>query len=223
MKFSFNILKFDAITNVEICDELKDFCVTPELNHIAPLARRRLSKCAKFSAHLLKEIDTNSVASVFSSRDGEINRCFSLLDDVAKNEPISPTSFSLSVHNATLAQIAIFSSNNSEISAISSNLSLENGLLNGYLKLEDGFEKVAVISYFEGVDNQIAKKTNLAYAVLVVIEKGSQICLEATPNTHESLAKNSDIVFLKNMLSAKKSWSVSDEVLTWRWCVEAAV
>jgi hypothetical protein len=67
------------------------------------MLRRRagfLSKMALEVAYqcLGEQID---VPTVFCSRHGEAARSVDLLLDLAKGEPLSPTSFGLSVHNAT--------------------------------------------------------------------------------------------------------------------------
>ena len=106
-KIYFNISKFDAIidTNADL-GELEIYKKSPDLSHIAPIERRRLSKGARLCISLLRECEGLPV--VFSSTRGEINRSFSLQGSIAKLEPLSPASFCVSVHNAIVAQNAIF-------------------------------------------------------------------------------------------------------------------
>ena len=223
-KVYFNISKFDAIIDTDSnLGELEIYKKSPDLTHIAPIERRRLSKGARFCISLLKECDEMPV--IFSSKHGEINRCFSLQSSLATLEPLSPASFCISVHNAIVAQNAIFAKNRAEISAISTNLSLENGILNAVTKFDE-FDKIAIISYFESINNELMNENDLIYAILVVVEKGKNFSIEISPNNEPNLAnltKNSDFEFLLNLKNQKKSWVTKEQDLSWKWVDETAI
>lgn len=223
-KVYFNISKFDAIIDTDSnLGELEIYKKSPDLTHIAPIERRRLSKGARFCISLLKECDEMPV--IFSSKHGEINRCFSLQSSLARLEPLSPASFCISVHNAIVAQNAIFAKNRAEISAISTNLSLENGILNAVTKFDE-FDKIAIISYFESINNELMNENDLIYAILVVVEKGKNFSIEISPNNEPNLAnltKNSDFEFLLNLKNYKKSWVTKEQDLSWKWVDETAI
>lgn len=223
-KVYFNISKFDAIIDTDSnLGELEIYKKSLDLTHIAPIERRRLSKGARFCISLLKECDEMPV--IFSSKHGEINRCFSLQSSLAKLEPLSPASFCISVHNAIVAQNAIFAKNRAEISAISTNLSLENGILNAVTKFDE-FDKIAIISYFESINNELMNENDLIYAILVVVEKGKNFSIEISPNNEPNLAnltKNSDFEFLLNLKNHKKSWVTKEQDLSWKWVDETAI
>ncbi|MDA3081210.1 MULTISPECIES: beta-ketoacyl synthase chain length factor [unclassified Campylobacter] len=223
-KVYFNISKFDAIIDTgSNLSELEIYKKSPDLTHITPIERRRLSKGARFCISLLKECDEMPV--IFSSKHGEINRCFSLQSSLARLEPLSPASFCISVHNAIVAQNAIFAKNRAEISAVSANLSLENGILNAVTKFDE-FDKIAIISYFESINNELMNENNLIYAILVVVEKGKNFSIKISPNNEPNLAnltKNSDFEFLLNLKNHKKSWVTKEQDLSWKWCNETAI
>ena len=223
-KVYFNISKFDAIIDTDSnLGELEIYKKSPDLTHIAPIERRRLSKGARFCISLLKECDEMPV--IFSSKHGEINRCFSLQSSIATLEPLSPASFCISVHNAIVAQNAIFAKNRAEISAVSANLSLENGILNAVAKFDE-FDKIAIISYFESINNELMNAGDLIYAILVVVEKGKNFSIEISPNNEPNLAnltKNSDFEFLLNLKNHKKSWVTKEQDLIWKWVDETAI
>jgi hypothetical protein len=56
---------------------------------------------------------------VYVSRHGDLSRTLGLLEDVAKGEPLSPTAFSLSVHNATSGLFSIHQGLTKNVTAIS--------------------------------------------------------------------------------------------------------
>ena len=153
MPSKFKIARFDAIIagDAEL-GALNAFKRESEISHVPPIERRRLSKGAKMCVSLLRAAE--GLPIVFASRLGENNRCFSMLDTIARAEPLSPAAFCVSVHNAIPAQNAIFTGNRGEISAISATLALENGVALAVSRLEE-CEKIAVLSYFEDMNNEI--------------------------------------------------------------------
>ena len=53
------------------------------------------------------QAETAGVPLVFASRHGDVQRSFELLEQMARDEPMSPTHFGLSTHNAVIAQYSI--------------------------------------------------------------------------------------------------------------------
>jgi hypothetical protein len=73
------------------------------LSAMAPLLRRRagfLNRMALEVAYRCLGND-HDVPTIFASRHGEASRSVDLLLDLVSGQPLSPTSFGLSVHNAT--------------------------------------------------------------------------------------------------------------------------
>ena len=92
------------------------------LKQIPPLLRRRfntLGKCA-VSAILKLMKEGESIPSVFASRHGDTALTLSLLEDMGRDEPMSPTGFSLAVHNAVSGLYSIAREDTSAVTAIAS-------------------------------------------------------------------------------------------------------
>lgn len=90
------------------------------LKQIPPILRRRFSslgKCAVGAALPLLQ-EGESIGSVFASRHGDTALTFSLLEEMGKDEPMSPTGFSLAVHNAVSGLFSIARNDTSEVTAI---------------------------------------------------------------------------------------------------------
>lgn len=90
------------------------------LKSISPMIRRRfrtLGKYAVGSALPLLE-DNEAIPSIFSSRHGDTPLSMSLLEDIGRGEPVSPTAFSLAVHNAVSGLFSIARKDTSEITSI---------------------------------------------------------------------------------------------------------
>ncbi|MFA7555562.1 MAG: beta-ketoacyl synthase chain length factor [Spongiibacteraceae bacterium] len=96
----------------------------PELKFIAPMLRRRFSRLSRMALQVSYDClqERNDVRTIFCSRHGEIHRTKALLDDLVKQEPISPMGFSLSVHNTASGLYSIASNNHAPSSAIAAGL-----------------------------------------------------------------------------------------------------
>lgn len=80
----------------------------PDTSFLPAMQRRRLSslsKAAMATAHPL--LRGRDIPVLCCSVHGEACRTYALLQDVAAGEPLSPTAFGLSVHNAIVGQLSI--------------------------------------------------------------------------------------------------------------------
>lgn len=89
---------------------------------IPPLLRRRfntLGKCA-MAAVLQLLNDGDYMPSVFASRHGDTALTLSLLEGIGRDEDMSPTNFSLAVHNAVSGLYTMARKDTSAVTAIAS-------------------------------------------------------------------------------------------------------
>lgn len=93
----------------------------PDVSVIPAMLRRRLSPLGRVALSVIMPLAQTHGAMplVYISRHGDLNRTLGLLEDMAKSEPLSPTAFSLSVHNATAGLFSIQQGLTSNITAIS--------------------------------------------------------------------------------------------------------
>lgn len=93
----------------------------PDVGFIEPMLRRRLSNLAKMSLRVAQECTAGipNVRFVFSSRHGDLTRTASMLNDLAEGELLSPTTFSLSVLNASSGLFSILRGDTTPSTAIS--------------------------------------------------------------------------------------------------------
>ncbi len=90
------------------------------LKEIPPLLRRRFStpgKCALGAALPILE-DGEMIPSIFASRHGDSALTLSLLSAIGRNDTMSPTGFSLAVHNAVSGLFSIARKDTSEVTTI---------------------------------------------------------------------------------------------------------
>jgi len=91
----------------------------PVVGFVEPLQRRRLSRLARGFFHCAKRVSpVGDVRLVFASRHGEAERTLAILQDLAAQAEVSPTLFSMSVHNAVPGLWSILEGNRAPISAV---------------------------------------------------------------------------------------------------------
>ncbi|MFI4967093.1 MAG: beta-ketoacyl synthase chain length factor [Gammaproteobacteria bacterium] len=124
-----------------------DPAAQPDVSYLPSLLRRRLDHSGRMAMTTAWPCAAGleSVPSVFASRHGVLERTVELLTNLARVEPLSPTSFSLSVHNSSLGLFSIARSDRAAATAIAAGAdSLGLALLEGALQIADGAERVLV-------------------------------------------------------------------------------
>jgi hypothetical protein len=123
---------------------------TPSVQPMPSMLRRRagfLSKMALEVAYQCLGTKTN-VPTVFSSRHGEASRSADLLLDLARGVPLSPTSFSLSVHNATGGLFSIARSDRAANIALAGGTStVEDAVIEACGLMAEGEPAVLLVVY----------------------------------------------------------------------------
>jgi hypothetical protein len=112
------------------------------------MQRRRLSRLARmaFSVGWPLAEGLERLPLVFVSRHGETPRTFDILSDLANDEPLSPTQFSLSVHNAVIGLWSILRGETSEMTALAcAGDGLEHGVVEAAALLEEGAPAVLLV------------------------------------------------------------------------------
>jgi len=122
----------------------------PKLAFVPPMQRRRLSPFAKialYAAQHASETVDEELPMIFSSRHGDLRKTSDLLGELALDNELSPTAFSLSVHNAVAGLYSILTNNKSAINAMAAGQdSLFMALVDAYARLKSGIcNKVLLI------------------------------------------------------------------------------
>ena len=98
----------------------------PTVSFFPPMYRRRLSRLGKMAVYVAHQCDTDTTGShqlVFASRYGEQQRTAKILDGLNQGEPVSPTAFSLSVHNAVAGLYSMVKQDRSPTTSLSAGTS----------------------------------------------------------------------------------------------------
>jgi hypothetical protein len=125
------------------------------IREFPPLLARRASRSGR--AGLRAALDctlglAGSVITVFASRHGEVHRSVELLEALARSEPLSPTTFSLSVHNAAAGLFSIGRADRAASTSVAAGSdSLPMAVLEACGVLEEGASRVLVVAHDEPV------------------------------------------------------------------------
>ncbi|CUU70357.1 beta-ketoacyl synthase chain length factor [Campylobacter hyointestinalis] len=131
-------MKFD-IAEFGFCKDKNEI----NLDKVLPINRRKMSNAAKFIYTSISGFGNLDCPIVFATNFGEIDRCIGLLSELSLSGLVSPTSFSLSVLNASVASVAIQKQIHAPIFAISSSAPVEMATISAASKLNQ-FDKFAL-------------------------------------------------------------------------------
>ncbi len=155
--------------------------INPELSadvaFLPAMQRRRLSPLARAAFHVIEKVMENAelCPSIFCSTYGETQRTYGILSDIAHQQEISPTAFSLSVHNAISGQFTIFFNNTHPTSAMAPS---ENDYLTAFAdalgQLDEQAKSVLLVFYEEALPEfyqPYARSTDYPCAMALRISK----------------------------------------------------
>lgn len=201
----------------------KTECV-PDVSFIAPLMRRRLSLLSRMTLRVAQDCahDRPTARMVFASRHGEINRTTALLDELAREEALSPTAFSTSVLNAGAGQFSILNANTAAATAISAaDESFGYGLLEACAQLASHPESPVLFIYADESLPQLYQNADSsshpAHALGLLLETGAAmqiLCSRSTADLPASEEPQS-LAFLRCVESGKSHWLQDGSC--WKW------
>ncbi|MEL1264370.1 beta-ketoacyl synthase chain length factor [Pseudoxanthomonas putridarboris] len=123
----------------------------PALPEVPPMQRRRIERLGRMAiqtAWWCQQAQADSVPLVFASRHGDVARSMELLDALANGQPLSPTTFGLSVHNAIAALYSIIRGQHGNYLAIAGGkATAETACVEAAGLLADGAGEVLLVVY----------------------------------------------------------------------------
>jgi hypothetical protein len=164
----------------------------PDVSFLPAMQRRRLSRMARmaFSVGWPLAEGHEQLPLVFISRHGETPRIFDILSDLAADQPLSPTQFSLSVHNAIIGLWSILRGETSEMTALgAAGDGLEHGMLEAAALLAEGAPAVLLVVTEEQPPEAYASWIDdvpFPYAVGLLLTPGNDWQLSLTSAIGES-------------------------------------
>jgi hypothetical protein len=161
---------------------------------------------------------------VYASQHGETTRGFDLLQCLARDEPLSPTSFSLSVHNAIAGMWSILRKETTESAALSvEGDGLESAIAEACLLLRAGHAQVMVVLAEEKPPQEYTPwigDVPFSYALALVVAQGRQFHLHcAAPGTavQEDTELPHPLSLLRHLLLRSQAWQHPHRRRHWHW------
>ncbi|MDN4051883.1 beta-ketoacyl synthase chain length factor [Massilia sp. YIM B02763] len=121
----------------------------PKVAAMPAMLRRRAGFLGRMALEVAYQClgEDAGVPTVFCSRHGEVARSLDLLDDLARGEPLSPTAFGLSVHNASAGLFSIARADRANHVALAAGTAtLEHAVIEACGLLNDGASMVLVVA-----------------------------------------------------------------------------
>ena len=203
-----------------------------DLSSIPPLKRRRMSQLSKIAlvtaARCLEKTgleNAGQCVSIFCSQHGELVRTVKILQVLAAGEDISPTDFSLSVHNSALGLHSILNNNQLPASTVAAGSdTFGHGLLEAAVQLNKHPTKpVLLVCFDEPIPSPLSNledRSEEPYCVSLLLTRGPhnqfRFGYRACRNelvTKKPLALN----FIKFLLNEKTYREVIGGRLVWGW------
>lgn len=207
--------------------------VNPEAPPAQTLAPKSLQRRQSYLARMVLHAIGQCVAlgeilpAVFSSAHGEISRCLQMLENLQAGEEISPTAFSLSVHNAVAGWYSVVYANHAEHTVLASGA---GGIGPGFIEalgiLQEGHAEVLLVFYdeplpafFPTVPFVLSADFPCALA-LRLAEQGEGLALsfDLCPTArHDGEQALQVPMFIDFMLSQQTRLILGDQSRSWQW------
>lgn len=212
------------------------------------MQRRRLSPLARMAVGSAWPLTTEgeAIPMVYASHHGETTRGYALLQALARDEALSPTSFSLSVHNACAGMWSILRHDTTETVALSvQGDGLESAIVEASLLLAAGHPAVLVVLAEEQAPDVYTAWIDdvpFPYALALRVTAGQDFTLESrAPNADdpvlhtandaadrpqedrsassagESIALPNPLNLLRQLALGTRTWTHSHARRQWRW------
>lgn len=214
MKLTFAIESWDAwISGVRGYSDWQDFLSSDrkqnidepfaniEYRYLMPAQRRRLSDISKITLDIALAFAENrpTACSIFASRRGEVGRMAGLLNSISTGADLSPTAFSMSVHNTTSGLFSIQSDNQVSSTAIAAGHdTVVAGFIEACSLLAAGQQQVLLVVMEDQVPDVYQKFSSAGeqpVAAAFMLTAGNDFIMESTIiKTPESQPGTSDQV-----------------------------
>ncbi len=191
------------------------------ISDVPAMLRRRLSNLGKMAIACANDTEQNipQRPSLFCSRHGELARSVGLLTSLTQGELLSPTHFSLSVHNAIGGMLSINKKDPSNITAIAAAENMvPTALLEAQLIMqEQGCDEILCVIYDDLIPEPYAAHTTIpdqAYALaLVLSNKASDIALDLSitqESDNQTHKEPQALTFIRFLLNDDKNLRLSN-------------
>lgn len=177
-------MEWDSWANSDAAADAPELCSTdvkkPKTSQVPPMVRRRLTLWGAMAVEVAFQCEDaleEDMPTVFASRHGDTHRTYELLANIAEQAPLSPTAFSLSVHNSSSGIFSITAKLFANaIAMAASKETLGHAFIEVNNLLNQGHKKVLLVhsdlplaDFYQDYADEIEQP----HAFALVLEKGS--------------------------------------------------
>lgn len=196
-----------------------------EVQKIPMMTARRMSKgcraAVEVATSLMKKHSVDSL--VFSSRHGELNRSEKIFSNLANNADVSPTDFSMSVHNAASAMTSIQQKFHGPVTSIAAGTdSLHSALIEALSLLDAGKKKVLVVDFESSLPEILGgaleeEARTDPYALGLVLSNGTGLNVSIEFILDETAKRNPAFSLAAGLLSPENVFQTKTDRSTITW------
>lgn len=201
----------------------------PKCTAIPMMAARRLGNGSRLAVECglqLYRKYPQTGAFVFSSRHSELKINHQILTCLATGQPVSPTAFTMSVHNSSVGSLSIIAKAPVVTSAVSAGRdSFMQGLFEVLSLFQSGVKTLLYVDFDDNIPACFlaAAPDNMAdfpYACAYVLEAGNQLTGEMRAIRGGTDAVNplpQSLQFLQNLVNDNPGFEIASECCQWSW------
>ncbi|MBU1308137.1 MAG: beta-ketoacyl synthase chain length factor [Gammaproteobacteria bacterium] len=222
-----------AVWTPELTLDDASLIAAPELTQVPAMTRRRLSKLTKLTFDVALQLQASDntpaaqqqLSTIFASRHGDLHKTLGLLQQVAQQEELSPTQFALSVHNAIIGQLSLFSQNRADSNAIAAGAdSLHYAVLEAAARLqtEADLDQVLVLYADEPVPQVYQPFCRdpaqpVALALLLSRSQGEKVCFSRHSAPAQQASEQQTLQLLPWLQQQCHAVSIAGRQCQWQW------
>ncbi|HRE16025.1 MAG TPA: beta-ketoacyl synthase chain length factor [Rhodocyclaceae bacterium] len=198
----------------------------PDLSFVDPMLRRRLSPLARAAFHVAHQCCARSSGTpiIYASRHGELERTLELFNALATNEALSPTTFGLSVLNASAGLYAIAHQDTAAATAVAAGSeTFGYGLLEAWSRLQSTGNAVLYVYADSPVPPPLACQATDPTSILaigILLEPTADRVIQCSTEPHkfpEKRTGQSQAIAFASLFEGARSVEWQSERRRWRW------
>lgn len=237
MEFSFKVdavaLRMLSLCSIEELkaidcdlDRLDKNIKNPKPKFIPMMTARRLSDGCKLAVDAAMELakEHSADAVIFSSASGELEHNYKVLNSTVQNTDVSPTDFSMSVHNAAVGNFTILSKSKIPSSSVSAGIdSFVMALTDAYTMIKTGANKVLVCDYDVTIPDFFKIYLDKSYptyphALALVLSSGNEYTVKSLDKTDNTMCTEfASVRFIQEYAKGSKEFFITGRKQNYRF------
>ncbi|EIC83206.1 beta-ketoacyl synthase chain length factor [Serratia sp. M24T3] len=234
MNYSLSVLDWQAIApgvstseawlRWAFLPEKSRFCGEIEKSQRIPMmSSRRMSLVSRLAVDTsLALLERHQIdRAVFTSRHGELERTYKILQTLAQEQQVSPTDFSMSVHNTAAGWVTITAKNTLPVTSLAAGKdSFQQGMIEARAMLSVKEVNKVLLVDFDGIVpkpyDYMSSTSYSPYCIALVLSLGEQFSCQRIAETQVDDLPQS-LSFIRHYLQNDSAFCISAGSGQWLW------